>query len=503
MRRTLSSPLWAVLAILLIVYLVADRRPNPEAEAKDGNPGAPATRSVETRVGRLHFESGYPSQVTVGKLYDEMDFQRACQGYLWAIPAVSLNEWRRAHEDVFRVRNGQWILMITREEKIGILTPNNTTPYLVSTVDLAKSGPFVIELPRGRIAGMMIDVWQRYLADLGVHGAEQGEGAKYLILPPGHEELKPEGYQVIKAATNTVFFGLRLLDKDEDEAIRRLVPGIRSYPWSARANPPKEQAVRAGNKDWSQVPPRGMKFWERLSEVVQNEPVQERDRLILAQLRLLGIEKGKPFQPDERQKRILEEAAVVGEAMAKANAFDKRVEPVFWKGTHWKDALVVTENQKMEHHDQFDERAAWFYEAVTVSRAMRTREVGKGMRYIAAYRDKNGDWLTGGKSYRLRIPANPPAEQFWSVTAYDEANRQFIANGTKSPDVSSRTKGLVRNDDGTFDIYFGPAPPKEKGAEKNWIQTNPGEGYFIYFRFFGPQQAFFDKTWALPDLEPL
>jgi hypothetical protein len=90
----------------------------------------------------------------------------------------------------------------------------------------------------------------------------------------------------------------------------------------------------AGDKAWSQMPPHGMDYWESLNKVVQSEPVMERDRLILARLRFLGIEKGKPFKPDARQKKILEEGAVVGEAMAKTNTSDKRVEPPFWPGTN-------------------------------------------------------------------------------------------------------------------------------------------------------------------------
>src|SRR4029077_1043711 len=70
--------------------------------------------------------------------------------------------------------------------------------------------------------------------------------------------------------------------------------------------------------------PRGMKYWEQLAEVIQREPVEDRDRFFMAMLRPLGIEKGKPFQPDERQKKILTEGAFIGEAMAKANTFDMR-----------------------------------------------------------------------------------------------------------------------------------------------------------------------------------
>jgi hypothetical protein len=183
---------------------------------------------------------------------------------------------------------------------------------------------------------------------------------------------------------------VRLLDDDPDKAIRELLPQLRSYSWSERANPPLEQAIRVGDKKWSQMPPRGMAYWDRIAELVQTEPVEERDRLVLAQLRFLGIEKGKPFNPDERQKRILAEAAVVGEAMAKANTADKRVEPAFWPNTHWKHALVVSIDQREPGFDQLDERAAWYYEAISVSDAMLTQTPGVGQRFIAAYQDRDG-----------------------------------------------------------------------------------------------------------------
>ena len=151
-----------------------------------------------------------------------------------------------------------------------------------------------------------------------------------------------------------------------------------------------------------------MAYWQSLNKVIQSEPIMERDRLILAQLRFLGIEQGKPFAPDARQTKLLEEAAVGGEAMAKANTSDKRVEPSFWPGTHWKHALVVSVDQRMPTYDQLDERAAWFYEAVVVSRGMLTQTPGIGQRYIASYQDRDGRWLDGGKDYRLHVPPNPP-----------------------------------------------------------------------------------------------
>jgi hypothetical protein len=460
---------------------------------------ATAQETKDTRIGKLTFESGYPSEQSVKKLYDEMDFQRACQAYLWGIPAVGMNEWRKAHFDVFKAKNGEMLSYLDFAEKLGILTPNFTTPYIVTLVDLEKSGPFVIEIPPGLMAGMILDVWQRVLADLGVVGPDKGQGGKFLILPPGHEKVEPAGYFVVQSPSRLAFAGVRLLGEDKEKAIRELIPGIKSYTWSKDRTGEPMSVRPAGDKKWSQMPPRGMAYWDSLHDVVQYESVMDRDRLILAQLRFLGFEKGKSFKPDARQTKILEDAVVVGEAMAKANTSDKRVEPPFWKGTQWKHALVVSVDQRMPGYDQLDERAAWFYEAVAISKGMLTETPGVGQRYIAAYKDKDGKWLDGGKTYKLRVPTNPPAKGFWSVTAYDEGTRQMVVTEQGRPDISSRKEGIAKNTDGSIDVYFGPKAPA--GHETNWVQTVPGKGWFTYFRFYGPTEAFFDKSWSLPDFE--
>jgi hypothetical protein len=471
------------------------------ASALCGASPALAQETIDSRIGKLTFESGYPSQETVELLYDEMDFQRASQAYLWGLPAVGINEWRKAQTDLFKSQNGQMVSFLDFDEKLGILTPNFTTPYIVGVVDVEESGPIVLELPPGLMAGMILDVWQRVLADLGVVGPDKGKGGKFLILPPGQEGTAPEGYFVVQSPGRMVFIGIRLLAADREKAIAELIPGIKTYTWSPEGTGEVMPVHPAGDVKWSQMPPHGMPYWESLNEVVQLEPLAERDRLIVAQLRFLGIEKGRPFEPDERQRKILEEAAVVGEAMAKANTSDKRVEPPFWPGTNWKHALVVSTDQRMPGYDQLDERAAWFYEAVAISKAMLTETPGVGQRYIAAYKDKNGEWLSGGNTYRLHVPPNPPAKQFWSVTAYAEGTRQMVVTKQGRPDISSRKEDIVANADGSIDVYFGPEAPE--GHEANWVQTNPGEGWFAYFRFYGPTEPFFDKSWALPDVEKM
>ena len=456
-------------------------------------------QTVNTRLGKIKVESGYPSKESLDKLIDETDYQRACQAYIWGLPIVGITEWQQSREKVSKVRNGQLELFLSFDEKLGIMTPNYDTPYFIATADLEKSGPLVIEIPKGLIAGMVMDAWQRSLTDLGVVGPDKGQGGKYLILGPSQEDPKAEGYFVFRSTTKKLLFGGRLLDADRERAMRELVPGLRTYSYSERENPPKEQVVPAGNARWSQTPPTGMAYWETLAKALANESVQERDRFFMAMLKPLGIEPGKPFAPTVRQQKILADAAVTGELMAKAHTYTKRFEDAYWPGTHWKDVLAVNTTQREPNFEQLDERASYFYEAVAISEAMRSTTPGFGQRYMGAYQDKDGSWLTGGNNYRLHVPANPPAKQFWSVTVYDEKNRQMLINETKRMDVSSRNPAVVKNTDGSVDVYVGPTAPK--GFEQNWVQTKLGEGWFVLFRFYGPTEKMFDKSWVLGDFE--
>jgi hypothetical protein len=217
-------------------------------------------------------------------------------------------------------------------------------------------------------------------------------------------------------------------------------------------------------------------------------------------LQPLGIEKGKPFNPDARQKQILIEAAQVGEVMARTIGYEKRFGGVkVWPGKQWDISLSLKEtSQEVPNYTQFDERTSWFYEAVGVSVGMMGRTVGFGQVYLEASKDAQGHWLDGSKSYQLHVPPNAPVAQFWSFTVYDNETRCFVDTGVQ-PDRSSRDN-IVKNADGSVDLYFGPKAPAGK-SETNWIKTLPGKGWFTYFRLYGPTQAYFDRSWVLPDIE--
>ena len=190
-------------------------------------------------------------------------------------------------------------------------------------------------------------------------------------------------------------------------------------------------------------------------------------------LRPLGLEKGKPFKPDARQTKILTDAVLVGETMAKTNSADRRFAGGRYRpDAHWDFALQLDADDPDAFWNLLDERASWFYEAVGAGAAMAPKRPGPSSAYLSAYKDKAGQWLDGGKSYRLRVPRDPPIKLFWSVTLYDVDTRALILNEQGIADRSSRM-GLRKNADDSIDIYCGPKAPA--GLEGNWIPTIAGK----------------------------
>ena len=455
--------------------------------------------TLDTRIGKLEFTQafadGYPTDATVDKLFDEMDFQRAVQAYIWSIPFVSMAQWHEGYRVQLAAGNGQAVYQESYKDKLGGLTFNATTPYVIPVIDLSE-GPWVVVMPETEVRGAAHDMWQ-------VAITRMTEPGKYLFVGPGQEvpkDAEAKGYKVSRSPSNNILLGIRLMATDAAKRVKDLEQ-ILIYPYAEKDNPKPRGYMRPEGKPWMAAAPAGLEYFELMARWIEKEPVAERDRLFLAMLKPLGIEKGKPFKPDERQTKILTEAALVGEAMAKANDFDKRrlADAHYVDGSKWEFATVSPPDQRREHYDALDGRAAWFYEAVTNDLAMHGQKTGKGQVYMATYKDKDGDWLDGGINYVLHVPANAPAEAFWSLTAYEVSTRTLINNKYGIADRSSRMD-LAYNDDGSVDIYIGPDKPAGDKA-KNWIPTEAKRGWFPYFRLYSPKKAFLDRTWILPDIE--
>lgn len=459
-----------------------------------------AVDELPGRLGRFARDRGLPRREDLPAIFDELDYQMACQVYLWALPLVSFAQWQKVHYETFGATASDLVVYRTYRDRLGILTANATTPYILSFVDLSATGPLVIELPAGPTAGGISDFWQREIATLGEMGPERGSGGKHLVLPPGAEEPKQSGeFAVHHASGVNVFFGFRTLDADQDRS-RTLVENVRVYPYADRQQPPPTRLISPDGRPWSGDQPRGMQYWERLHDVYQREIVDERDRFYLAMLATLGIEKGKAFQPDGRLTAILTAAAADGELMAQANSFAKRFpDSTYWPDRRWDLVLALDDSsQRTTYYDQLLERASWCYEAVGFSAAMKSQTPGVGQAYLSCYTDGDGHWLDGGKDYTLHIPPDPPAKLFWSATVYSTDTRCLIDNPQQRGDRGSRDGDLVYNDDGSVDVYFGPTEPP--GRQANWIQTLPDRHWFTYFRLYGPLEPYFDQSWRLDDI---
>jgi hypothetical protein len=464
------------------------------------------TQTTDTRIGKLSFENGFPTEETARKLFDEMDYQRAVQAFLWAYPAVSFESIRiTTNRDLGADLNDMVIADNFADPKGLWLTANDTTIYALTNVDLGKSGPVVVEIPPGAIVGIIDDFWQRSIADVGLPGPDGAKGGKFLLLPPGYQGDTPQtGYHVLQGTMNNYNVMVRgiIVNDDKDAAVQN-VKRVKVYPLSESSNPKPNKFTSMSGKVVDTTPPRGMEFWERLSAFINNNPVQARDLFYMGMLKPLGIEKGKEFKPDARQRAILEEAAQMGDAMGRVMLFEgpeRFGQPVPFPGAKWHWVFQVNPVQQTDAYGQIDERLHYTYGAIYTTPALGVMKAGPGGNYVQAFKDKDGNRFDGGKSYHLHVPANAPAEAFWSLTLYDTATRSMIQNPSNDSARSSLDK-LKTNEDGSVDLYLGPAGSAPAGLEANWIETLSGKGFYPMMRFYSPKEGLFDGTWKLPDIE--
>lgn len=457
--------------------------------------------TIATPYGVVQLEHSYPTDESSALLFDVMDAQRAAQAYLWSLPIVGFATWRNEQARVYEAGQfGDFVVFDTLREKRGIVTANLTTPYMINWTNLA-AGPVLIDYPPGATAGGVLDFWQRPVADLGLTGPDQGQGGAYMVISPLDDPGKyaRSGRMVIQAATNNVLIGLRILDPDP--AFAATVKA--TFKMSRLGSEPAPVRFIAGlDREWSATPPRGVAYWECLAHVLGEEPVRAVDKIMMALLEPLGIVNGRPFAPDARQTRILRDAAAMGELIMRNLQVNPRYTTPFWAGTSWYKCFDFDTSQETDSKLQLDERAVWFYEAVTSSKGMVYPEPGQGQVYMTTKRDSQGRLLRADKTYRLRVPAAVPVKQFWALTLYSEDTRRPYDNGGADPrsiNLDSRDELLTYNPDGSVDLYIGPAAPA--GMERNWMRTVGEDGWFVIFRLYAPTEPFFDKQFALPDFE--
>ncbi|GEA51494.1 CDP-4-dehydro-6-deoxy-D-glucose 3-dehydratase [Vibrio inusitatus NBRC 102082] len=434
------------------------------------------------------FEHGLPTKMDSIALFDEIDYQRASQAYIWAVPLVSNYAWKAAYEKM-GAEDGQITYVESHKSKLGGLTYNTSTPYAITWFNVEQE-PVVIEVPTDELRGAVHTMWQ-----IGI--SQMTEPGTYVIKAAGSEDPKnlPENATVLESDTNYVFFGVRLMAKTEQQRMQDLealsITRLDGTPLSEKPVNFPEIGVDAKH-------PRNMQYWDVLNIAIQAEPVAERDRMMHDMLRPIGIEKGKPFSPDARQADILKSAAVMGEAMVKNIDFNKteRLPQSAYgpKNNTWEIATASTPNQDRDFGMDLDGRAAWFYEAVTNDIAMHGFENGGwGQIYLDNYRDNEGNGLNGSNHYKLTLDGDVNfADLFWTITVYNVENRAIIDNTIQRADVGSNVPGTAMDEEGNYTFHFSPTKPEGVNAA-NWVETRPGENWFVYFRAYSPSKEFIEQ----------
>ena len=450
----------------------------------------------------LAFREGYPTEDASRRLVEEMLFQRACQVFLWALPAMSVYAMKKGSEAVFGA--GGNVLVVWKDRLSAetlVSTPNSDVIYAMGYIDLAVDGPTVVEVPPKQ-QGILDDFWQRPISDVGYVGPDRGEGGRYLLVPPDYVGELPDGFWTFTSPTFNVFVFWRAFVEDGDTAPPvALMEQTRIYPLAAQDDPPSMVFPNGSGISADMLFPQDYRYFELLAEFVDKEHVGPEDWAMRGMMASLGIVKGRPFDPDERMRAILSRGATVGMKMAAATRFgDYLPGTKYYEDRQWHNVLNVFDVEfKEESFLNIDARVGMFTIGYSISPAMVMEMEGKGSKYPFAYRDSVGDYLSGGASYRLHLPAEVPAANFWSITLYDASNASGLDNGQPYPSIGS-LDDLSYNDDGSVDLYFGPELP-DGAFETNWLRTVPGKGWFTLFRLYSPTAPFFDQSWKPGDFE--
>lgn len=458
--------------------------------------------TVETRIGTLKFNDGFPTDETVQKVYDNLAFQRGVSVFLSATGGSSTEGLRQGLASI-GVDNNQTVALFETlmDSKSLFLTPNTESIYSVMWVDV-KNGPVVLETPPD-VLGIIDDHWFHYVADFGRVGPDKGQGGKFLLVPPGYKGDIPEGYFVYHSKTygHLVFWRGFIKDGSTESAVAATKKYTKIYSLKDAANPPPMKFINASGKYFNTIAAGTYKFYEDINNIVQYEPSDAFSPDILGQLAALGIEKGKKFNPDARMKKILTEAAAVGDATARALVFKYPEDIAYYPGSAWVQGFVG-DNYKFQSQpgvNNTDALVHMLFYATGVTPAMSLKILGKGSQYAIAFVDSNGKPMDGSKTYKIHLPPNVPARDFWSFVVYDNQTRSMLQTDQQYPSISSEKKGIVTNPDGSVDVWFAPTAPK--GHEANWVQTVSGKGWSTALRLYGPEEAWFNKTWRPGEIE--
>ncbi len=502
-----------------------------------------APDKVETSIGTLEFKDGAPTAETAATVFDAMAFSNALAVYNNSFRGASAYALLTAPAQIGAKENDVLIFSELMDSASLYLTANADTVYYLSGIDLTN-GPMVIEQPSNAV-GTINDMWFSWVIDIGGPGPDRGLGGRYLIVPPGYEgPLPDDGYFVAHSKTNHILYAARayLVDNDPKPAVENIKANLKIYPYAPGAygtsiataleggvklagepKIPETRFIEASGKSFNTIPPSDFGFFEMINANVQAEPATSYDPELAGQLAAIGIVKGKEFAPDERMKKILTDAAAVGNAAGRAlnwRAFEAHPDWAFYPGSMWGSMLweggAFFETPPPAFADgefkplpptgarTLDSRTAFYYAYTLDSPGMIMNIPGVGSQYLMGFLNSTGAPFDGAKTYKVTLPKDVPVEAFWSFTLYDNQTRSMLQTPQRYPRAGSQSypsPAAEAAEDGSTTVWFAPEQP-EGVARGNWIQTDPSKGWFTLLRLYSPREPFFTKAWRPGEIEP-
>lgn len=502
---------------------------------------------VEASIGALEFTDGYPTSETAAKLRDHLDYLHGVDTFMNTIQGVSVFAIRKGFQDAGIADGDVAIFSGLMDSRSLFLTANADTVYFWSFHDLTQ-GPLVFETPTDTL-GLFDDIWFRWISDFGLPGADRGQGGTYLLVGPEYDGPLPEGgYYVRHSRTNHItLIGRAFINEnpgmDPAPTAARIKDQLKVYPYAAGGVgssvgayltgegplgqptiPKSPRFVEGTGLAMNTVPPNDFGHFEMLDALVQLEPAAALDTELAGQFAAIGILKDERFAPDGRLRRILDDAAAVGNAASRTvgmgahpadgfRYYDDDPDSAWWNmlfvgGFEFtnpppevtKEGLRPYPNQGAR---RLHSRTSMFYTATAITPAMCMRLTGVGSQYLVANVDSAGAPFDGAKTYRVRLPKDIPAARFWSLNLYDNQSRSLLQTDQLFPRAGSQeypSPAAEAEADGSTVVYFSPTQP-DSVSRANWIQTDPAKGWFVILRFYSPLQPFFDKTWRPGEIE--
>lgn len=427
---------------------------------------------------------------------EDVDYLRALAAYQFWYPIVAMEGgqdgyWQQG------ILHGKSANTFSARPQHMLMTNQSDSPYAFILVDL-KNGPLTIQLPSGPFVANVMDYNDRWIMDMGISGKDKGKGRRYVIVPPDYGGDIPENYYVGYSETSKILIDIRILPRKGD--LKKALAALQKVRLNCLSPNHELNLIDFTTNDLQLMPfswDDSIQYWETLHRIIDREPPTERLQPMYRLLKLIGIEKGQLFAPDERMVGILEKAEQNGRYSIRDCAKGDRPDRFSWMDRKWAWTKLLSDHNNLQ-------------KSVGTELMVSNRLADSNGRLPAlpggvyteslfwlGFRDTHGAFLDGGKTYQLVVPDSLHNKLAWSVTVYDVKTRSTIQTSHDRNEIRSWTDNVCAESDGSIILHFGPQPVQ--GSEDRWIETLPGQKWYAYIRVFGPEKATRDCNWEPGD----